>query len=107
MNEPKIKIKSLEYHRNGVGGECFYVAIFDDAENGEMMGIIFPLGADDEHEFYNKRMTPSGERESWNGRVFIFKMSLLDERNVKFGVNSWRGDVWEMALRRAIRDNLK
>lgn len=103
----KIKVKSLEYHRNGVGGEGFYVAIFDDSDNGEMMGVIFPLSKEDEFKFYGERKPKFGGRvhESWNGRVAIFKTSLIAQGNIKFGINSWRGDTYEAQLRQAIKQH--
>jgi hypothetical protein len=83
---PKFKIQQIEYHRNGISGEPFNVVKFHDPENGDMLGIVFPLD----------------EGETWNGRVAVFKLDLLAQGNISFGQNSWRGDHYEKELRDAI-----
>ncbi len=80
------KVQAIEYHRNGISGEGFHIVKFTDTENGEMLGIVFPLD----------------KGETWNGRVAIFQQDLLAQGNVTFGQNSWRGDNYEGELRAAI-----
>lgn len=74
----KVKIA---YHRNGVGGNGFHVLTFHDSElKKDMVGIVF-----DEP-----------------GSVAVFDRKLLGEGVIEFGVNSWRGDSFEPALRAVI-----
>lgn len=79
---PKITVQDVERHRNGVCGEPFSVVLFTDAAEGRMVGIVF-------------------ERE---GQCAILQVDKLAAGNVTFGENSWRGDVYEPALRLAIKE---
>lgn len=74
-----IDIKKVAYHRNGVSGAPFHVITFVD-DGKTMVGIVF-----DE---------PS--------HVAVFDQRLLGRGTIAFGENSWRGDRYEQALRRAI-----
>jgi hypothetical protein len=81
------KIKSVDYHRNGVGGKGFYVAIVEDlfgdgGSEGDFLVITFPTQDYDgsETEVSDYRYTAA------------FKMDLLANGEIRFGVNSWRGD---------------
>ena len=81
-----IKIKHIDYHRNGVSGIGFDVVVFDWKEGGvtrQMVATLFP-GA---------------------GRCAVLDTELVGEGNVRFGVNSWRGDSFEDDLRKAIADH--
>jgi hypothetical protein len=75
----RIIPRSLDYHRNGVGGAPFHTVIFDEAkgahpdDQGRKVGIVFEQ---DGH------------------------CAVLD---VAFGSNSWRGDEYEPHLRDAIK----
>ncbi len=79
------KIKSVAHHRNGMGGEPFYVVIFTRNEQGakrrDMVGIVF-----DKPGVY----------------VAVLDVQLLAEGNTRFTENSWRGDEFEAELREAI-----
>lgn len=79
----KIKVSQVAYHRNGVGGEGFYAIRFNDPEQGDMVASVF-----------------DGE-----GRVAVYNIDLLKTDGVTFGVNSWRGDHYESALRKAIKEH--
>lgn len=94
----KIKIEQVEYHRNGVGGEGFYAITFEDEENGRMVATVFP-----EYQF-----GPDGEELPVKGcgRTAVYSIPGLVESGVEFGVNSWRGDVYETALIDAINDRI-
>jgi hypothetical protein len=80
------KVKELCYHRNGVSGLGFHVGIIKDG-NQEMLVIRFP-------------------KESDNGAGGVlcaaFDLALLDKRNIKFGDNSWRGDVYAEVIDKEI-----
>lgn len=71
-------VKNIDYHRNGVGGEGFYVCTFTDIVDGiklNMMAITF-------HE------DPSAVRTA------VFDTDLLATGDCRFFHNSWRGDHW-------------
>lgn len=83
--KPEIAIKEIAYHRNGVGGNGFYVILFTSKEgcdSGNMMAIVF-----DEP-----------------GSVAVLNTDLLAKGDIAFMSNSWRGDWFEGALRDAIKD---
>jgi hypothetical protein len=86
----EYSLKQMAWHRNGVAGLGFYVAIVHDPENGDMLVIRF-----------NK------EADYGAGAILCaaFKLSLLDKREIKFGVNSWRGDHYSTFMDQAIEAN--
>ena len=71
-----IKVEEVYSHRNGITGARFFVVTFT-FENTPMVGIVFD--------------TP--------GHVAVFRRDLLGEGIIAFGLNSYRGDVFEPALR--------
>lgn len=85
MREFTLKILQLDYHRNGVGGNGFYIIAFDFEEDEgnqrKMVGIVF----EDQ------------------GNCAVFDRELLGKGEVRFFHNSWRGDHFEKQLREAIR----
>lgn len=74
-------IEQIAYHRNGICGAPFHIVIFRDQEAGPMVGIVFD-------EPYH---------------VAVLKVDKLSQGDIAFGSNSWCGDQYEAALRRAIR----
>ena len=84
----KITIEQIENHRNGIGGEPFWIVKFRDPRI-PMLAIVFPLE----------------EGQTWNGRVAVFNQELLSKGEIRFGWNSYRGDVYEHALREAISEH--
>ena len=79
-----IKVTSVAYHRNGVGGNGFHVVLFTEgrgADKDTKVATVFP------------------ER----GSIAVLSVPLLAEGNITFGVNSWRGDTYESDIRAAIR----
>ena len=80
-----VSVKEIEYHRNGISGNGFHVIKFnckEDGKNLHMVGILFEE----------------------QGSCAVFDQDLLGQGNIKFGENSWRGDVYEDKLRKAIKD---
>jgi hypothetical protein len=77
------EIISAAHHRNGVSGEPFFVAIvrdvYDDSQ-GTYMVTHVPDTEDEQAEDY---FVP-------NTKTFVVKTDLLPD--VRFGINSWRGD---------------
>ena len=96
MSKP-ITIEEIAYHRNGVSGAGFYVVKFIDADvtkpktrlidkvneiqgaQGKMIGIVFDAPY----------------------HVAVFDRGLLAQDVIAFSANSWRGDHYETALRKA------
>ena len=81
--EEPLKVIAIAGHRNGVGGWPFDVVLLEDGgEHGSLkVGIVFEEP----------------------GQCAVLDVGKLAEGNVRFGENSWRGDVYEWALREAIR----
>lgn len=75
-----ILIHSIAYHRNGVCGEGFHAVLFRCPSNGEMMATVF----------------------DGSGQCAVLRLKELADANIRFGENSWRGDHYEVDLRRAI-----
>lgn len=81
-----ITIVAASFHRNGVGGVGFTAILFDEAEQGRMIASLF-----DEP-----------------GYCAVYNVDELAKGNVLFAQgNSWRGDVYENALRPALKDWLR
>lgn len=78
----KLSIVSAAYHRNGICGAPFGVAIFDDdgQEGSRKLGIVF----EQPHH------------------CAVFDLAKLTQGDIAFGSNSWRGDNYEPLLRAAI-----
>jgi hypothetical protein len=85
MRVKYIKVRAIDYHRNGIGGAPFHVAIFDEDKHADdqcrKVAIIF-------------------ERPDHCAVLDIAKLATGD---IAFGSNSWRGDEYEPHLRRAIK----
>lgn len=81
----QLHIEAIQYHRNGICGAPFHVLLFQDPVEGRMLGIVFA-------EKYH---------------VAVFNRDKLAAGNIDFGVNSWRGDRYEPALRTAIANGQK
>ena len=75
----KIKVLSIAYHRNGVMGNQFYVVLFKH-DKTKKVAIVFDKP----------------------GSVAVLDIGLLAQDIIEFGMNSWRGDEFEPALRAAI-----
>lgn len=80
----KLSIISAAYHRNGICGAPFQVAIFEDdgPEAGRKVGIIF----DEPHH------------------CAVLDLQKLVQGDITCGTNSWRGDNYEPQLRQIIAD---
>jgi hypothetical protein len=79
----RIKILATAGHRNGVAGAPFDVILFKEYGPGgsRKVGIVF-----DEPNY-----------------CAVLDIGLLAAGNIKFGINSWRGDDYEADLRKAIK----
>lgn len=76
----QLQMENLQYHRNGISGAPFHVVLFRDPDEGRMLGIVFEQAS----------------------HVAVLQLDKLALGNIAFGVNSWRGDRYEPALRNAI-----
>lgn len=72
----KIDVLKVAYHRNGVGGNGFHAVLFK-YDKSLKVGVVFEEQAS----------------------VAVLDVGLLHKGVIESGVNSWRGDVFEMALR--------
>lgn len=78
-----IQVKQIEYHRNGICGEPFYVVKFIWINTGQdMLAVVF----DDAMH------------------TAVFDATKLRLGDSGFGSNSWRGDNFDAPLRNAIID---
>ncbi len=81
----EVKVEEVDYHRNGIGGEGFHIIKFQSRDDGEgefqdMIGIVF-----------EEAMTTA-----------VFNRRLLGNGEIRFMHNSFRGDVFDLHLRRGI-----
>lgn len=78
------KLIEASYHRNGVCGEGFHVAIVEsEIEPGDIRKMLC--------------VTFSNEMEAV--RTAVFDLALLEKGNIRFTENSWRGDHWHGFMR--------
>lgn len=78
FDSSKLQIIDADYHRNGVAGIGFHVALVDDPNDGDVkLVIMFP-----------------GE-----GNTAVLSLDKLQSEDIKFGSNSYRGDKYDEALR--------
>jgi hypothetical protein len=69
-----LHIVDSDYHRNGISGIGFHVALVDDPNDGDMkLVIMFP-----------------GE-----GSTAVLSLNKLMNEDISFGSNSYRGDLYE------------
>ena len=74
----KINVLKVAHHRNGVFGNSFHVVLFK-YEKTLKVGIVFEEP----------------------GNVAVLDVGLLNKSVIESGENSWRGDLFEGALRNA------
>lgn len=78
-----LTIEAIDTHRNAVGGNGFFVAVFrfrDGKATRRMVGIVFEEP----------------------GSCAVLEIRQLAEGNIAFAMgNSWRGDHFETQLREA------
>lgn len=79
MSKLNLQIIDMDFHRNGVAGMPFHVALVDDATEGDTKLVIM------------------FEEE---GHTAVFSLDkLIQNEDISFGSNSWRGDQYEHELR--------
>jgi hypothetical protein len=79
----QIHLHDWAYHRNGISGAPFHVFLFDDTgdEDTRKVGVLF--GAPH--------------------HCAVLDVAKLAAGSIGFGLNSYRGDVFEDQLRKVIR----
>jgi len=82
-HSPRIRVIDFAFHRNGISGAPFHVVLFHDTddENTRKVAILF-----DEPQ-----------------HCAVLDVAKLAEGRIAFGVNSYRGDRFESALRKALK----
>lgn len=78
LDPDRLQILDLAYHRNGVGGMPFQVALVDDANSGDVKLVIM------------------FEQEGYTAVLSVDKLHEDEDISVS---NAWRGDQYEEALR--------
>jgi len=87
-----IQVKSMDSHRNGICGQPFHVVLFDwkDDDTGQMRHMLgIELGEEAQTDL---GLAPT----------FVLDVDMAAAGNVKIFENSWRGDTFTDALRKAI-----
>lgn len=79
IDPDRLQIIDLDFHRNGVAGKPFKVALVDDANEGDVKLVIMFA------------------EEGYTAVLSVDK--LHEDEDISFGTNSWRGDEYEAALR--------
>lgn len=79
MTLSNLQIVDADYHRNGVAGMPFKVALVDDPNDGDTKLVIM------------------FEAEGHTAVLSLDK--LIESEDISFGSNSYRGDRYEEALR--------
>lgn len=79
----KLTILNIARHRNGMDGAPFHAVIFRDQEpeGGVKLGIVF--------------------EQAWH--TAVLDIAKLVGGDIEFGTNSWRGDLYEPHLRKALK----
>ena len=82
-----MKIKDIDFHRNGISGEPFYISIIEDtAEKRDMLAITFY--GDESH-----------------CRTAVLDVDLLKDKEIRFGYNSWRPEKYHDLMIKTIKEN--
>lgn len=79
IDPDRLQIIDLDFHRNGVAGQPFKIALVDDANEGDVKLVIM------------------FEAE---GHTAVLSVDRLHEdEDISSATNAWRGDEYEAALR--------
>ena len=80
----KRTVKEVAYHRNGIVGNGFNVALIRDSDGSTKVAVRF-----DDHQ--------------GGLNIAVLDVALLAEGIIAFGENSWRGDEYAPLVDTAIR----
>ena len=76
-----MKIIKQSRHRNGITGSPFKIGIIEDDDKSRKLIIDFDS---------NNKLNPF---------IAVLDMDLLSKNIIEFGLNSWRGDLYEDLLK--------
>ena len=92
MSRKEITVKHIAYHRNGISGVGFYVALMHCPDAGEVVVVRFP----------------GAECRTAVLSVPILASDKSAEDRIGFARgNSWRGDHYDGPMLKAIRENMR
>ena len=87
MDKLVKKYIDIDYHRNGIGGEGFHTVLFENEDGQRMVGITFNQG------------------DTANGILTaVLDVDMLNQENIRFGENSWRGDNYHDELQEIVKE---
>lgn len=102
MSEQTFTVEAADYHRNGIGGQGFYVAIVNDPDEdgdmGRMLVIDFTGAQDEGHQEYGYTAVLNLDK-AFDGNIYMFPSK--DKPGT--GDNAWRGDRLGDKYRAAIK----
>lgn len=102
MSDNGITVEAVDYHRNGVGGMGYYVAIVTDTTEdggpGRMLVIDFTGAQDADYREYGYTAVLNLD-EAANGNVYMHPQDGKPDT----GNNAWRGDRLGDRYRGAIK----
>lgn len=91
---PKLKCKYLSWHRNGISGVGFYIALFNDPETTHEMVVV--------------RFPGSECRTAALSVELLSAAGSSPETRIGFAHgNSWRGDYYEESMLAAIKAHFR
>ena len=76
-----MKIIKQSHHRNGITGSPYKIGIIEDDDKSRKLIIDFDS---------NNKLNPF---------IAVLDMDLLSKNIIEFGLNSWRGDLYEDLLK--------
>ena len=84
-----VTASEVAFHRNGIAGESFHVVLFTKGCDGALdpdrfIAVVF----------------------EGKGQCAVFNLENLNEGEIRFGSNSWRGDQFEPGLREVINEEV-
>lgn len=83
----EIKVEHVAFHRNGIGGESFMVAIAEHPEYGRMLVVDFGLDAETWTDDNWGTIAVLNLDQAAEGNIYMFP------KNGQPGGNAWRGDI--------------
>lgn len=100
-----INVEQVEYHRNGVSGEPFFVVKFTAKVDGHarnFVATLFPEYLSDREDGGDQYVWGPELGKFYNPRCAVLDADLVGQGVIDFGANSWRGDHYSDELLAAI-----
>lgn len=96
-------VTEIAYHRNGIGGDGFYVARVNDTDQGRTLVAIVPAWAVGDEDT-DRANSPGGGVPCF---VIDPAVAAGETGTIAFGENSWRGDNYFDVVVTAAREYQK